>query len=144
MKKLVYIPDMLPIINNPEIKEVEKLRNVNIFSRIKIPDTTKDSKNYVCFNFNSRIWGRNKDLKQISFDVVIMCHESNINTKYGNRHDVLAGMIAEDFSWSRFLGFELELMSDIESQSNNFYTRTLTFQNLSQNNLTSGGKLDGY
>ena len=144
MTRIVNIPEILSLINNKNIVDSDGLRNTHVFSRIKIPKTPKETDNYICFNLNSRTWNRNTVLKNFFFDVVIMCHEANISTKYGNRHDTIAGIIVDDFSWSNFLGFELEPVSDLESTTEEFCIRTLTFQNKSPNSLSNGVKMDGY
>lgn len=147
MDKLCSIPDIVIAINNPIITQdnPEDMKDVNIYSRMKIPNTTLTVKNYICFDFNSRIYSRNEVLKNVTINIGVICHESEIKTDWGNRHDVLAGVITDAFNWSDFLGFELELISDKENiLENDYYARTLTFQNLTQNSLSNGVKMDGY
>lgn len=147
MNKLCSISDIVTLINNPNITQdnPDKMRETHILSRMKIPNTTLTAKNYICFDFNSRIYSRNEVLKNITINVGVICHESEIKTVWGNRHDVLAGVITDAFNWSRFLGFELEQVSDKEDiLEKEYYARTLTFQNLAPNSLSNGVKMDGY
>lgn len=138
MNKLVSIADVITLINNLDVttNNPDGLRNVNLFSRIKIPDVQLETKNYICFDFNSRTSSTNNTLKNVSFSVWIICHEDEITTDGGNRHDVLAGVIIDAFNWSNFLGFELELVSDTESMLKDvFCVRTLQFKNATPNSL---------
>lgn len=147
MNKLCSIADIVTLINNPNINQnnPDKMRETHIFSRMKMPNTTLTAKNYICFDFNSKIYSRNEVLKNITIHIGIICHEDEINTIWGNRHDVLAGVITDAFNWSDFLGFELEQISDKEDiLEKEYYARTLTFQNLAPNSLSNGVKMDGY
>lgn len=147
MNKLCSIPDIVTLINNPKITtdNPEAMKKVNIFSRMRVPNTTIGVKNYICFNFNSRTDTRNKLFKNVVFDIAVICHEVEIDTVWGNRHDTMAGVITDVFNWSDFLGFELELVSDTESiLEKEYYVRTLQFRNLTPNSLSNGVKMDGY
>lgn len=145
MNQLIDIEDIYTWIDNPDITSPDDMKNVNIFSRMRIPNTALQVKNYICFDFNSRKLSRNEDLKTIFFNVAIICEETTIDTDYGNRHDLIAGFIIDNFTWSNFLGFELKLESDIESiLQEKYYVRTLQFSNLAPNSLSNGVKMDGY
>ena len=147
MNKLCSIPDVVTLINNPKITQsnANDMKDINIFSRMKIPNATLEVKNYICFDFNSKTYSRNEVLKNVIINIAVICHESDIKTVWGNRHDVLGGVIIDVFNWSDFLGFELELVSDNENiLENNYYVRTLKFQNLSPNSLSNGVKMDGF
>jgi hypothetical protein len=146
MDKIINTPDVVTLINNPAIisSQPDSMKNVNVFSRMKIPNTTLNVKNYICFNFNSRIHSANKVFKDIIFEIAIICHEDEVDIDGTNRHDLLAGVISEAFNWSKFLGFELELTSDTESiLEKEYYCRTLQFRNLTPNSLSNGEKMDG-
>jgi len=147
MDQLINMPDIVTLINNPDITYSNRgaLKNINIFSRPKISGFTSEIKNYICFDFNSRTNPSNKVLKNISFNLMIICHENDIDTDYGNRHDAIDGVIIDAFNWSDFLGFELELVSDVEGiLETEYHTRTLQFRNLTPNSLSNGVKMDGY
>ena len=153
MNKLCSIPDIVTLINNPDITQdnpditqdnPDKLKDVNIFSYMKIPNTTMSVKNYICFDFNARSSSYNELYKNINITISSICHESEINTSWGNRHDVMGGVILENFNWSNFLGLELELYSDTESiLEKEYHVRTLQFKNLALNSLKNGVKVNG-
>jgi len=136
MDRLISIPDVYKYINNSEITEAAQMKNINIFSRMRKPKTTTSVGNYICFDYNSNIFKTSKVLKTTTITVAVICHEEDLITSYGNRHDVLSGIIIDSFNWSKFLGFELELMSDTESLLEEVYSvRTMIFQNTSTNDI---------
>jgi hypothetical protein len=140
MNKLLEIPDVYTVINNPDITSATAMKNVNIFSRMKIPNTTLTVKNYICFDYSSKLYQSDKIFKTVYINIACICNGSkeNIMTSWGNRHDLLAGIIIDAFNWSDFLGFELELVSDVESiLEGDYYCRTLQFKNTTTNSLTN-------
>ena len=141
MNKLCSIPDILTLINNPDIIQTkpDNMRNVNIFSYMKIPNTTLTVKNYICFDYNSRVHNYNDSFKNVTINISVICHESTIQTSFGNRHDAISGMILEAFNWSDFLGYTLELVSDTENiLEREYHVRNLQFKNVATNNIHSG------
>lgn len=130
MNRIINIPNVLELINDEAVTEPIQLRDNNVFRYLKIPNTTTKVKNYICFDFNSRKSRVNKVYKDVVINVFIICHESDINTPWGARHDVLSGLIINDFNWSDFLGFELELDSDSEDiLQTEYHIRKLQFKN---------------
>lgn len=145
MNKICSIPEILELINNPEIspENPDDMKNVNVFSRMKIPNIATNVKNYICFDYNEKTDTYNKTFKNVIINIGIVCHEDDIVTDYGNRHDVIAGVIEEYLNWSDFLGYVLELVSNTESILNNTYhVRTLVFKNVATNNINSGVRND--
>jgi hypothetical protein len=138
LNKLISIPEVFTYIHNTNLSIAEQMKNVNIFSRIKVPGTITTVKNYIGFNYSSDIDRYNKSFKNIYITFLIVCHEQDINTSYGNRHDVLGNILLNEFCWSDFMGFELELVSDKEGTDGDYSTRTITFKNISSNNINSG------
>lgn len=139
MNKLVSTLDIFELINNRDITKPSEMRNKNIFTRMKIPNTTLTVKNYICFNYNSRISRANKLFKDVAINIACVCHETDISTTYGNRHDALAGVIIDAINWSDFLGFQLELASDEETiWEKDYHVRLLTFKNLDTNSINCG------
>lgn len=146
MGKLFSTPDIITLIDNRDISSdtPEKLINVNFFPYMKIPDATLKAKNYVCFDFNARSSNYNDLYKNVTITIGAICHESEISTAWGNRHDVLGGVLIELFNWSNILGLQLELISDTESiLENNYHARTLQFKNLVLNSVKNGVKING-
>lgn len=146
MNKLCTIPDIITLINNPEINmsNADMMKNTHIFSYVRIPNTTVEAKNYICFDFSAASSRYNDAYKNININFVIICHESEINTVWGNRHDALGGVVLESFNWSNVLGLELELHSDTESiLQNEYHVRTLQFKNLTLNSIKNGVKVNG-
>lgn len=134
--KLVSIPEVYQFINNTEITKAAQMVNTNIFSYMKIPNSTTTVKNYICFDYNSKQSNKNSVFKTCTVNMGIICHEDTINTNYGNRHDVLGGIIMNSFNWTNILGFDLELISDTEAiLEDKYHVRTLQFVNLTTNNL---------
>lgn len=146
MNKLCSIPDVVTLINNPSITQEnpDAMKNVNIFSYMKIPNTITTVKNYICFDFNARSSNYNDLYKNVNISISVICHESDIKTSWGNRHDILAGVILESLNWSNFLGLQLELYSDTEAiLESDYHIRTLQFKNLILNSTPNGVKKNG-
>ena len=144
MSKLLSIPDIFTLINNKDISKPYEMINKNIFSYMKVPNTTTLVKNYICFDYNTKISARNDSYKNVLINVGIICHKDEINTMWGNRHDVISGVIVDVFNLSNFLGYQLELVSDTESiMENGYHARTLQFRNLTLNSFENGVKVNG-
>jgi len=146
MDELCSKPDIVKLINNPEINpnNPEGMKNVNIFSYMRIPNTTTTVKNYICFDFNARSSTYNDLYKNVNISMSAICHEDDIKTVFGNRHDALGGLLLETFNWSNLLGFQLELYSDTESiLEKEYHMRTLQFKNLVLNSVKNGVKMNG-
>lgn len=140
MNKLISIPDVYTVISNTDISSADEMKDKNIFSRMKIPNTTLQVKNYICFDYSSKTYSSDKVLQTVYIKVACICHgsDANIKTSYGNRHDLLAGIVIDAFNWSDFLGFKLELVSDDESiLETDYYCRTLLFKNIATNSLAN-------
>jgi hypothetical protein len=136
INKLVSIPEVYDFINNTEITKAAQMVNKNIFSYMRIPDSTITVKNYICFDFNSKKLNKNSVFKTCTVNMGIICHHDTIETVYGNRHDVLGGIIINSLNWTNILGFDLELISDTEAiLAEKYHVRTLQFVNLTTNNL---------
>jgi hypothetical protein len=144
MNKLLSINDVFTLINNTSLTDAAQMKNVNIFPFMKVPDITTTVKNYICFDFNGKTSTKNNLYNNIFINIAVVCHEAEIKTSWGSRHDVLGGVIIDNFNWSNFLGLELELISDNESiLSNSYHVRTLQFKNLTLNGLENGVKING-
>lgn len=144
--KLCSISDVVTLINNPDITQdnSDKMKDTHVFSYMKIPNTTMSVKNYICFDFNAKSSNYNELYKNINITIAAICHESEMKTVWGNRHDVMGGVILENFNWSNFIGLELELYSDTESiLEKEYHVRTLQFKNLTLNSLKNGVKVNG-
>lgn len=136
MNTICSINELVELINNPEVKYPQQLKEKNVFSTMRLPGTQTDASNYICFDYNSEIFRKNKVYKLVTINIGIVCHTKNIRTTNGNRHDLIAGIIIEKLNWSDILGFELHLISDKESILEKEYNaRTLIFQNLAPNSL---------
>ena len=144
MAELISVPDIYTLINNKDISKGSDMVNKNIFSYMKIPDTTTIVKNYICFDYNSVKSSVNDSFKNITINIGVICHESEIITPWGNRFDVLAGVLTESINWSNLLGFEVKLVSDKENIfENDYHGRTLQFKNVTFNSLKDGIKING-
>lgn len=146
MNKICSSPDIVTLINNPNITidNSDEMKNVNAFSYMKIPNTSLAVKNYICFDFNAKSSSYNDLYKNVTINVACICHEGEINTMWGNRHDILGGVILETFNWSNILGLQLELVSDVENiLEKEYHVRTLTFKNLTLNSIKNGVKVNG-
>lgn len=145
MEKLYTTPEIFELIDNKQLTSPEEMINKNLFSRMKIPNETFVVKNYICFDYNSRINPNNNVFKTVTINMAVITHEDSTDTPFGNRYDLLAAVIINEFNWYNILGFDLELVSDTESiLEKDYHVRNLQFRNLTANSLSNGVKMDGY
>jgi hypothetical protein len=145
MGNLVGTPDVFTLIHNINITKPFDMVDRNIFSYMRIPDTTLTVKNYICFDFNAKSSSYNDLYKNVTINLAVVCHQDDIKYASGNRHDVLAGVIINKFNWSNLLGLQLELVSDTETiWEKEYHVRLLQFKNSTFNSLQNGVKINGH
>lgn len=144
MGNIITNSDVFELINNPEITKPPQMKDKNVFSRMRFPNTTISVKNYICFDFNAKISRTNDVYENVTINIAIVCHEKTINCGSGNRHDELANVIADIFNWSNILGLQVKLISDTETiWEKEYHVRILQFTNIALNSVRNGVKING-
>lgn len=106
--------------------------NSNIRPFLFIPDTQTEVKHYICYQVGFQDTVRYQPgLKDMQVTFTIFVHGNDRMDKLTGipRHDLIASIIRERFSWSNICGMQTHLVSNKESTTdNNYLVRTLIFQ----------------
>jgi len=141
-RKLLYL------LNNTTLNEDESdsYMYVNIFPYFFLNSTTQVTvKNFICYEINNQL--RSDDLdgffKNCQIIFYVLCDINNNNDIVSEigamRHDLLGQIIIDEFNYSNCFGTKLLLVSDEPSILDKTYAmRTIVFQNVTPNNITSG------
>lgn len=144
LRDLLSDSDILEALNNSslDISSPEEFYNVNIFDRLKIPNTQSQSvvNNFICYEIDDvETIYENKLMitKQLTFRVISA--EKDVETPYGiNRHDLISALLKERYCWSNILGNRLEKTFDQGyAAESEYYYRIIKFQTVCTNSLTN-------
>lgn len=135
---------IIHVLNNKELEEVDaepdEYYGINILPYYIINPTQTNVQNFICFEINYDELNRyNSAVKKLNIVFYILCHHDNITDEDTGvaRHDLLAALIQHDFNFSNEFGQKIRLVSDVSSVVDNHYaSRTLTFEQITDNNLT--------
>ena len=131
------------LLNNKELEEVEAdpsdYLGVNILPMYLIHPTQYNVQNYICFEVGFKELQRyNNKMKILQITFYILCEEkNNIEKNTGiARHDLIGALILDIFNWSNLFGPQIHCISDLPGVTDNDYaTRTIIFEQLTDNNL---------
>lgn len=143
-KTLIENPLIIYLLNNKELEENEAdpsdYLGVNILPYYLIHPTQHNVQNYICYETEVRELERyNSKMKLQRVIFYILCEEKNGIEKVTGiaRHDLIAAQIINMFNWSNLFGAQIHLVTDMPNVTDNDYaTRTLTFEQLTDNNLS--------
>lgn len=136
-------------LNNKELEmadaEPDDYFGVNILDYYMVAPAQSKVDNFLCFttNFDEvKRYDSTKKYQQITFS--ILCHNENLIDKDTGiaRHDLIGALIMDQFDYTNYFGTKIHCISDKETIVDNDYaTRVLIFQQLTDNNLVK--TLDG-
>lgn len=143
-QELITNDDIIHVLNNKELEENDAENDeyfmVNIFPYYMIVDTQTSSNNFICYTVGYKnIQRDNKLVKILRIDFVILCERKNIIQEDTGiaRHDLLAALIQNQFNYTNYFGRKIQLISDMETiVDGNYACRTLTFEQITDNNVT--------
>ena len=143
-KSLIENPYIIYLLNNKELEDVEAdpsdYLGVNILPMFMIHPTQHNVQNFICYEVGFRELDRyNSKMKILQITFYILCEEkTNIEKRTGiARHDLLGSVILDIFNWSNLFGGQIHCVSDLPSVTDNDYaTRTIIFEQYTDNNLT--------
>lgn len=148
-KSLIDNPYIIYLLNNKELEDEDAdpsdYLDVNILPYFLIHPTQHNVQNFICYEVGFRELERyNSKMKLLQITFYILCEEkNNIEKSTGiARHDLLGAIIHDIFNWSNLFGGQIHCVSDLPSVTDNDYaTRTIIFEQLTDNNLakTRGG-----
>lgn len=134
---------IIHVLNNKELEksdaEPDDYYGVNILPYYIIQPTQTNVQNFICFETSYKDipqWDKSQKYQQIIF--YILCEEKNIIDKDTSlaRHDLLGALIERAFNFEPFFGGRFKLVSNVPGVTdNNYALRTLTFEQMTDNNL---------
>ena len=137
---LISNTDILEALNNPDIDidSPDEFLDNNIFGYIRIPHTQDTVRNFICVTIDDiedHKFNEVMKIQNITFTVI--CHLSDMKTKYGiDRHDLLGFLIRDTFNWTNLFGLQYHLIYNKESTiDGDYYCRTLKFESTKTNAL---------
>ena len=132
-------------MNNKELDSKDEYLNINIFPYYNVDLTQTHVDNFICFETQWTEEQRYNDrmkLQQLVF--YILCHVDNVTDELTGltRHDLIAALITDQFNWTNILGNKMHCVSSRPSTVDNKYvTRTLIFEQITNNNLVKTPKM---
>ncbi len=143
MERLYSDPDVIEVLNNLDLDPSipEDYVEVNLFSRLVIPNMQNEAKNYICFEVEDTEDMLTNDImmtKVVTF--IAVANEQEATTKWGiDRHDLLGYLIKDLFNWSNIIGLHLKKFYDgADVSDNGYYYRVIKFKTVSINGLVHG------
>ena len=142
-KSLIDNDLIIYLLNNKELEDSEAdpsdYLGVNILPMYLIHPTQHNVQNYICYEIGFRELERyNSKMKLLQITFYILCEEkNNIEKRTGiARHDLIGAVIMDIFNWSNLFGDQIHCVSNLPSVTDNDYaTRTIIFEQLTDNNL---------
>ena len=105
-----------------------------------LPETQTDVKSYLCYQvaFSSMpLHSTIQKYMEVTFNIFVNGKDRTDRLTGIQRHDLIASIIREQFSWANIFGMQTHLVSNKESITDNDYVvRTLIFQNTEVNSIT--------
>lgn len=138
------------VLNNKELEEAEAEPDEYFYENIRpyflIPETQTNTKNFLCYEVSYKELDRyNSLVKMLQITFYILCHQQDLRDKETGvaRHDLLAALVQDQFNFTTYVGGgKLKLVSDVASVTDNDYaTRTLIFEQVTDNNIVKHGKI---
>ena len=142
-KNLINNDLIIYLLNNRELDSAEAAPSdylgVNILPYYLIHPTQHNVQNFICYEVGFKELERyNSKMKVLQITFYILCEEKNNIEKATGiaRHDLIAALLLDIFNWSNLFGVQVHCISDLPSVTDNDYaTRTIIFEQLTDNNL---------
>lgn len=138
---LIADTDILEALNSSiDIDSPDEFLDEHIFGFIRIPGTQDTVRNFICVTVDDIEEHRfNEVMKLQDITFTVICHLSDMKTKYGiDRHDLLGYLIRESINWTNLFGLQFKLIYNKESTiDGDYYCRTLKFEAKKPNALNN-------
>ena len=136
------------VLNNKELEEAdaepEDYFGINIVPYYIMQPIQHNVNNYICYEVTCKeIDKYNSSVKELLIVFYILCEQNDITDAETGiaRHDLLAALIQDQFNYTNYFGATIKLVSDIAGVvDGDFASRTLTFQQSTDNNLVKSRK----
>lgn len=146
MMKLYNDPEIVRLIDNKDIdpENPDDLIYRNIFPYAKVDFTQQQVGSYITLKLDYPSINKNEIYKNAELSFYVVCNNQCMKVDGGyTRTDAIANRIIENFNWSVFLGFRIELVLEDENPiDENFYYKRLVFTSVSPNGMRDGVKIN--
>lgn len=147
-QKLIDDVDILEALNSEiDIDSPDEFLDTHIFGFLRIPDTQDIVRNFICISIDDIEDHRfNEIIKCQVLQFTVICHLSDMKTKYGvDRHDLLGYLISDLFNWTNMFGLQYHLIYNKEGNiDGDYYCRTLKFESEKINSLNNARMANPY
>lgn len=126
--------------NNPTEDELKRRQEILVYNEnithdqivpwIKLNGIQKESLNFIMYDiYDDNVSYTNKIIKKQYLEVMILCHEQDMDTEYEvPRTDLLDWLVKDLLNWSNVLGNQMKLTEDnFRIIDNVYYCRILKF-----------------
>ena len=142
-KVLLQNKYIIHVLHNKELEdadaEPDDYFGVCILPYYIINPTQTSVKTFLCYEVSfDELQKGNKYVKYTEIVFHILTHYGDsIDPETGiARHDLLAALVQDQFNYTNYFGSKVRLIADVASMvDNNYACRTLTFQQIADNNL---------
>lgn len=138
---LIADTDILEALHSDiDIDSPDEFLDAHIFGFIRIPNTQDTVRNFICVTVDDVEEHRlNEVMKLQDITFTVICHLSDMKTKYGiDRHDLLGYLIRDSINWTNLFGLQFKLLYNKESTiDGDYYCRTLKFEAIKPNSLNN-------
>ena len=140
-QKLIDDMDILEALNSDiDIDSPDEFLDKHIFGFVRIPQTQDTVRNFICVTIDDVEDHRFNEIMKIqNLTFTVICHLSDMKTKYGiDRHDLLGYLIRDIFNWTNMFGLQFHLIYNKENViDGDYYCRTLKFEATKTNSLNN-------
>lgn len=146
-QKLINNQKLLYLLNNHDLdieESAEDFIGTSIYPYYLLPQAQEEVKNYICFETGfTEVKKYNEIMKLGQVTFYIMCDVKTVHTEFGSaRHDLIAALIDDEFSWGNEFGTRMKLVDDQpRAIDNNYVSRILVFEQITPNSIVSDRKV---
>lgn len=131
--KLISDPRIIHVLHNENLSEdhPDDYLDVNILSRVNLPDIQAEVANYICFKIDiGDTLEANQRLVKLDITFQILCRDGDIKTEFGiDRHDLLAYLVKDMFHLTNTFWNQCRCKYDSETLTDSHYNgRLLKFE----------------
>lgn len=139
-QKIISDPRIIYVLHNDDLdcRQPDDYLNVNVLSRVNLPEVQSRVKNYICFKVDlANDLDKHSRLARMLVTFQILCRDSDIVTEFGiDRHDLLGYLLKDNFQYSNAFWTQSKCIYDQETLTDSHYNgRLIKFEMTVPNNL---------
>ena len=139
-QRIIADPRIIYVLHNDDLdcRQPDDYLNVNVLSRVNLPEVQSRVKNYICFKVDlANDLEKHARLARVLVTFQILCRDSDIVTEFGiDRHDLLGYLLKDNFHGSNAFWTQSECIYDQETLTDSHYNgRLIKFEMIVPNKL---------